>query len=167
MQESSDPRVRQNSGPDPHRGEEFAELLSTTHQRLVGRPLVDERATEQPIALWLYHDAPFCLLAHDGGADPHFIYANAAAQACFGYSWDDFTRLPSRLSAEAPDRNERQRLLDAVARSGFIDDYRGIRVSKSGRRFWIEKAVVWELIDQVGTRHGQAAMFRSWRDLEG
>ena len=46
--------------------------------------------------------------------------------------------LPSRLSAEAPEHAERQRLLDAVARDGFTGGYRGLRIAKGGRRFWIE-----------------------------
>ncbi len=145
---------------------DFARLLIESHRRLVGRDLVDEALGEEPTARWLYRDAPFCLLAHGTQADPCFIYANKAAQACFGYSWDEFAGLPSRLSAEAPDRDERQRLLDAVARDGFIDRYRGLRIAKSGRRFWIERAVVWELRDVQGSRHGQAAVFRAWRDVE-
>jgi hypothetical protein len=166
MHESTGPDAHQISRPDPILDTEFAKLLVDSYQRLVGRAMVDEEAGERPTASWLYRDAPFCLLAHEGGTDPRFIYANAAAQACFGYSWDEFTRLPSRLSAEAPDRSERQRLLDVVARDSFIDDYRGIRVAKSGRRFWIERAAVWELIDEFDFRHGQAAMFRTWRDVE-
>jgi hypothetical protein len=39
-----------------------------------------------------------------------------------------------------------------------------MRIAKSGRRFWIENATVWELIDEAGRRHGQAAAFRQWRD---
>jgi MEKHLA domain len=73
--------------------------------------------------------------------------------------------LPSRLSAEAPERAERQALLDAVAKNGFMSGYRGIRVAKSGRRFLIEDGVVWELIDEEGVRHGAAATFASWRDV--
>ena len=41
----------------------------------------------------------------------------------------------SASAAEAPLREERARLLAAVAANGFIDDYSGIRISKSGRRF--------------------------------
>ncbi len=73
--------------------------------------------------------------------------------------------LPSRLSAEASDRAERQKLLDEVTRNGFLSGYRGLRVAKSGRRFIIEDGVVWELIDRAGLRHGQAATFLSWRDV--
>ena len=83
----------------------------------------------------------------------------------FEYPYEEFLALPSRLSAEPIDRAERRRLLDQVARNGFLSGYRGIRVAKSGRRFVIEDGVVWELIDREGTRHGQAATFRSWRNV--
>ena len=33
----------------------------------------------------------------------------------------------------------------------FIDDYTGVRISASGRRFRIDKAVVWNLVDQEGS----------------
>jgi len=138
----------------------FFDLLTSSYARAVGKPLV---APGQDAA-WLYNDAPFAVLAHNTNADPLFVYANRAAQACFEYGWDQFVTLPSRLSAEAPNRDERQRLLDAVARDGFISDYRGMRIAKSGRRFWIEGGTVWELVDADGTRRGQAAMFTSWID---
>ena len=67
--------------------------------------------------------------------------------------------LPSRLSAEAPDRAERQALLERVSARGFIDDYAGVRVRPTGERFRIESATVWNLIDEDGVRRGQAAAF--------
>lgn len=143
----------------------FAMLLADSHLRLVGRPLADPPPGAD-LATWLYAAAPFCLLAHDTQPDPVFVYANEAAQRRFGYGWDAFVGLPSRLSAEAPDRDERQRLLDAVTRDGFIADYRGLRIAGSGQRFFIERAVVWELRDRAGVRHGQAAAFSHWRNAE-
>lgn len=140
---------------------EFFALLTGSYQRLVGRTLVPDGAD----AAWLYADAPFAVLAHDGSDDPKFIYANTCAQACFEYGWDEITKLPSRLSAEPADRAKRQALLDAVARRGFMAGYKGVRVAKSGRRFAIEAGIVWELIDASGIRHGQAATFSSWRNV--
>ena len=105
------------------------------------------------------------MVAHNTDADPKFIYANMCAQACFEYSWEEFIGLPSRLSVEGPERAERQALLDAVAKNGFMSGYRGIRVAKSGRRFLIENGVVWELIDENGIGHGAAATFPSGRNL--
>ena len=91
----------------------FFALLTGSYARLVGSPLVPQGSD----AAWLYRDAPFVVLAHGTDPDPRFIYANKAAQACFGYSWDEFLALPSRLSAEPADRAERQTLLDRVART--------------------------------------------------
>ena len=56
-------------------------------------------------------------------------------------------------------RSEREILLATVARQGFIDDYRGIRISKNGRRFLIDQATVWNLLDENGAKCGQAATF--------
>ena len=74
-------------------------------------------------------------------------------------------RTPSRLTAEAPNREERARLLAAVTKHGFIDDYSGIRISKTGRRFRIAQATVWNLLDEKGNYAGQAAMFSRWEFL--
>ena len=138
----------------------FFELLATSYRRAVGIDLVPDGEG----AAWLYNDAPFAVLAHNTDPDPRFVYANITAQLCFEYPWEEFITLPSRLSAEAPNREERQRLLDAVARDGFISDYRGRRIAKSGRKFWIEGGTVWELTDAAGQRHGQAALFSSWTE---
>ena len=137
---------------------EFFALLMGSYARLVGKLLVPEGKD----AAWLYAQAPFAVVAHNTDADPN---ANRCAQTCFEYSWDELIGLPSRLSAEAPERAERQALLDAVAKNSFMSGYRGIRVAKSGRRFLIEDGVIWELIDEKGIRHGAAATFPSWRDI--
>jgi hypothetical protein len=140
---------------------DFFALLTESYARLLGKPLVPPGAD----ADWLYAKAPFVVLAHSTAHDPKFFYANKAAQACFGYSLDEFLALPSRLSAEAPQQAARQALLEKVSRDGFITGYSGVRVAKSGRRFIIEDGVLWELTDRAGVRHGQAATFQSWRDL--
>ena len=62
-------------------------------------------------------------------------------------------------------REERARLLAAVTERGFIDDYSGVRISKTGRRFKISRAMVWNLLTEEGKLCGQAAMFRHWELL--
>jgi hypothetical protein len=139
----------------------FFELLRNSYARVMGRDLLQAGQD----ADWLYRQAPFALLAHNTEPDPRFIYANCTAQRCFEYSWEEIVQLRSRFSAQAPDRFERQSQLEEVARNGYISDYRGIRISRSGRRFWIENAVVWQLLDETGISHGQAAKFDSWRPV--
>jgi hypothetical protein len=140
----------------------FYELLAGSYSRLVGAPLVPFEQDSQVAARWLYEEAPYCVLAHNADPDPIFIYGNKAAQRCFEYTWEELTTLRSRFSAEEQDREERQRLLDLVKRQGFATGYRGVRIAKSGRRFWIDDAVVWQLVDEIGVLHGQAAIFRQW-----
>lgn len=140
-------------------------LVLGSYRRVVGQPLAPVGFNDAEAAHWLYEDASFCVLAHSAEADPRFVYANKAAQRCFEYPWAEFTTLPSRLSAEAPNRAERQRLLDQVTQNGFASNYTGVRISRSGRRFFIEDAIVWQLLDAEGVVQGQGAMLPRWRDM--
>jgi len=109
--------------------------------------------------------APFALVSHGTEVDPILNYGNQTALALWEMSWADLTRTPSRLTAEEPNREERARLLETVARRGFIDDYSGVRISKTGRRFRIARATVWNLLTEAGRPCGQAAMFDRWEFL--
>ena len=109
----------------------------------------------------LFH-APFVLVSHGTEADPVLNYGNAAALNLWEMSWEELTSTPSRLTAETPEREERGRLLAQVTEHGFIDDYTGIRISKSGRRFRIGRATVWNLVTEHGEPCGQAATFDRW-----
>ena len=109
--------------------------------------------------------APYALLSHDPGEDPHFTYGNATALALFEVTFDRLTSMPSRESAEPVERSERASLLARVADHGYISDYHGVRVSSTGRRFVIEDAIVWDVVDDDGVRHGQAALFERWTRL--
>jgi len=106
--------------------------------------------------------APFVVVSHGTEADPVLNYGNHTALTLWEMSWAELTRTPSRLTAEAPNREERARLLAAVTQHGFIDDYSGVRISKSGRRFRIARATVWNLVTEDGKPCGQAAMFDRW-----
>jgi hypothetical protein len=142
---------------------ECLELLVRSYRLLTGRELPLAPATDLPSALWL---APAAIVAHGTEPDPVFFYGNRLALVLFEMDFAEFTRLPSRLSAEPLLRAERARLLERVSRQGFVDDYAGVRIAASGRRFRIGRATVWNLVDDEGRRHGQAAMFAHWTPLE-
>jgi hypothetical protein len=134
-------------------------LIAGSFRHLTGRSLLDvmpEDSRELAQALWL---APRAIVAHGTGADPGFFSGNRLALQLFEMSFAEFTQLPSRLSAEAPVREERARLLAQVAQQGFVDNYAGMRIAKSGRRFMIENGTVWNLVDEAGINRGQAAAF--------
>ena len=111
--------------------------------------------------------APFVLVSHGAETDPVLNYGNETALKLWEMTWAKLTLTPSRLTAEAPNREERARLLAAVTAHGFIDDYSGIRISQTGRRFRIAQATVWNLLSGRGGYCGQAAMFSRWEFLDG
>ena len=148
-----------------HRAPTFYQLLADSYARLLGYPLVPQAMSVIEATEWLYESAPFAVLAHNTDPDPVFIYGNKAAQRRFEYSWDEITRLPSRLSAEAPNREEREQFLARVQRLGYETGYKGVRVTKSGQRFMIEEATLWQLLDADGKLHGQAVVIPRARDI--
>jgi len=130
----------------------------------VGRELIarDGDPLEQANRLYL---ASQVVVSHGTEADPVLNYGNRAALELWETDFAALTRMPSRLTAEPMHRDERARLLERTARDGFVDDYRGIRISSRGRRFLIERAIVWNLESADGEKLGQAATFDHWTML--
>ncbi len=135
--------------------------IATSYEALAGHPLV-EPGDDVASALW---SAPAAIVAHGTEPDPVFFFGNETALRLFEMSFAAFTQLPSRLSAEPLQREERARLLGRVAQSGLITDYAGIRISATGRRFQIANCAVWNLTDEAGRPAGQAACFSDWTML--
>jgi hypothetical protein len=130
-------------------------LLAASYERLAGSPLVAPGA-DLADALWRH---PAAIVAHDTAEDPIFFFGNRSALIAFEMDFPAFVRLPSRLSAEPGLRAQREALLARLTAAGMIRDYSGIRISATGRRFRIDQVVLWNLVDEAGRHHGQAAMF--------
>lgn len=139
-------------------------LLRHSYRQLLHRDLLAADLEDEAAAQAIY-TAPFVVVSHDTAADPIFNYANQTALNLFEMTWAEFTALPSRQSAEPPNREERDRLLATVTRQGYIDNYSGIRISKTGKRFWIQDVTVWNLSDRDGNYQGQAAFYSHWQFL--
>ncbi|MBI5616705.1 MAG: MEKHLA domain-containing protein [Gammaproteobacteria bacterium] len=137
------------------------ELLLDSHFRLTGRRLWPSAAVGATLAREVF-EAPFVLLSHGVETDPVFNYANRAALTLFQYTWDEIIAIPSRESAEPANQAARAALMQRVTTQGFVDDYSGIRIAKSGARFRIERATVWNVTDAAGVYRGQAATFTEW-----
>lgn len=153
-------------GEENHYLSEHVLLLVGSYRRLLGVPLLEAPQANSEQLAQLVYEAPFALVSHDTSDDPVFNYANRTALELFEMGWDEFTRLPSRKSAEPLRREERAALLQRVTEQGYIDDYSGVRISSRGRRFRIERAVVWNLYGDSGLYRGQAAVFSDWTPLD-
>jgi len=140
---------------------EYAHLLISSYRHWTGDELVAIGSDCGERAQALFR-AKFAVVAHGVDVDPVFVYGNCTALELFELGWREFVELPSRRSAEPINRSERERLLAAVTAKGFIDNYRGVRISATGKKFSIERATVWNLVDECGVYRGQAARFDTW-----
>jgi hypothetical protein len=138
-------------------------LIVESFARVTGGSLIPD-AVEPGEALWFHSSA---IVAHGTQGDPLFFYGNRAALSLFELPAAEFIGMPSRLSAGPEDRAQRAMLMERVTRDNFVRDYSGVRVSASGRRFRIEDAVVWNLIDADGAPRGQAAVIARWEPIDG
>ena len=103
--------------------------------------------------------------SHGVEAEPILNYGNAKALELWEMNWEEFTTIPSSRTAEPVNQEERARMLQEAARNGMIQNYRGARISKSGNRFLVEKATVWNVIDKNKNKIGQAVTFDTWTPL--
>jgi hypothetical protein len=140
------------------------QILARSLKHWTQRDLLPGIFSATELAEKIFH-ASFVLVAHGMETDPVLNYGNAAALALWEMSWEELTHTPSRLTAEARNREERARLLAVVTARGFIDNYSGVRISITGRRFRIARATVWNLLTEDGQPCGQAAMFSEWEFL--
>lgn len=144
---------------------EHTQILLDSFRRWTGRELIPREGSHLEQALRL-NEAPFVVVSHGVQADPILNYGNQVALALWEMPVEKLLQTPSRLTAEPMHRDERAKLMERTTREGYVDDYRGIRISSSGRRFRIDQATVWNLIDATGRLVGQAATFSEWRFLE-
>lgn len=142
-----------------------SECLMRSYKHWTGHELLPSSLLSGDRARQLF-DAPFILVSHGVESDPILNYGNQAALELWQLTWQELTHMPSRLTAEAPNREERARLLERVTRDGYISDYSGVRIAKNGRRFVIQNATVWNLRTDSGAYCGQAAMFREWKHIQ-
>lgn len=151
-----------NAGPPSDFITSHTACLARSFKKWTGRDLLPGNFSAEELAEKIFN-APFIIVSHGTEADPILNYGNRAALALWEMSWAEFTRTPSRLTAEAPNRQERARLLEVVTVKGFMDNYSGVRISKNGRKFEISRATVWNLISETGAPSGQAATFSEWK----
>lgn len=143
---------------------EHVQRLLDSYRHWTGRELVPAGKSPDECVEALFFQ-PFVVLSHGTQGDPVLNYGNQAALTLWEMTWEEFTSMPSSLTAEPINRAERARLLSQVANYGFISDYHGVRISKSGRRFLIEQGTVWNILANNGKYVGQAATFDRWTYL--
>ncbi len=139
-----------------------SQRLLHSYHHWTGQHLFDPHGEPNEIAELLF-TAPFILASHGTEPDPIFNYGNRKALQLWELSWEDFTQMPSRKSVPETLQPERASLLTEAANQGFITNYSGVRISSTGKGFYIENTTLWNVLDEQNQPCGQAAMFSQWK----
>lgn len=138
-------------------------ILNSFHH-WTGRCLLETKGSPLEIAQQMF-EAPLVILSHGTEPDPIFNYGNRMALQMWELTWDELIQMPSRQSAEAMIQQERDRLLEETAAKG-ISNWRGIRISSTGKRFQVENGLIWNVIDENYQPCGQAAVYSDYQFIE-
>lgn len=141
-----------------------ARRLLNSYKHWTGKELIPI-TSEVPLLKQL-DEAETVILSHGVESDPILNYGNARALALWEMNKEQFNTTPSRLTAEPMEREQRAEFLHNVTSNGYVSNYTGIRISATGRKFYIEEATVWNVIDEQGQYCGQAAAFRTIQRIE-
>ena len=140
---------------------EWSQLLLNSFRHWIGRDLL-ERVGDSDYQAHALFQSPFVVVSHGTEEDPLLNYGNQVALELWELTWERLMKTPSRLTAEPVNRAEREWMLEQAKTCGYLDTYRGVRISSTGRRFLVENAVVWNVVNAGGQRVGQAATFSQW-----
>jgi hypothetical protein len=139
------------------------QLLVYSFHYWTGNSLIPTSSDRSPdeIANLLFN-ADFVVVSHGNQADPILNYGNQKALDLWKMDWQTFTATPSRCTAEPMEQDAREQLLAQAKAQGYISNYRGIRIASNGDRFYINQAIIWNVVDIEGKLWGQAATFCDW-----
>lgn len=143
----------------------WCQLILNSYEQLLGKQLIPRNGDILEEAKTIYF-APFVVVSHGTETPPIFNYANLTAQNLWEMNWEQIIQLPSRESAIPDAREVREKMLQEVKKNGFIENYEGIRVTKTGKQFFVKNVIVWNLIDSNNNYCGQAATFPKWTFLK-
>ena len=138
-----------------------AQLLCSSYTHWTNQSLLNKDNNPDKLIQDLYK-APFAIVSHGIEEDPVFNFGNKVALELFELDCEQFIQLPSRNSVEMTNRDQRDELMQRVSHDGHMIDYSGVRISSTGKRFKIEGATIWNIIDEREHYYGQAAMFTNW-----
>jgi MEKHLA domain len=141
-----------------------SQRLLNSFQHWTGHSLLEVSGSPVQIAEALF-EAPFPVFSHGIEPDPIYNYGNRKALELWELDWEQLIQMPSRYSAEPLDQEERLRLLNEVTTKGYLINGRGVRISRTGKRYMVSDFTVWNLLDEENQYCGQAATFTQWTSL--
>ena len=143
---------------------DIAEIAIASYEHFTGKSVVDcKNKYSSPYEALFHLKRP--LLVHDTQSDPIFCYGNLLALEIFEYNWEELIKLPSRLSAEVKQQEDRLKMMKEIKKTGYAKGYSGTRITKTGKRIKIGDTTIWNLLGPNSQFSGQAALIKTFEYL--
>lgn len=140
---------------------QWSQRLLDSYRRWTGRELIERIGDPEMQARALF-EVSAVVVSHGTEDDPILNYGNLTALQLWEMTWEQLVKTPSRLTAEPVNRAERERMLEQARMRGYVDTYKGVRITGTGKRFLVDNALIWNVLDPAGKQIGQAATFARW-----
>ena len=138
--------------------------LIDSYERLLNKPFLFRDSYDSNASNWaeqVFKMDEGYLLSHDASEETLLNYANQKALSQWEMTWEELVLTSSRQTAPPLAIEERTELMETVDKQGYVTNYRGKRISKTGRLFWIKDVTIWKYYDTDDQYLGIAAAFPS------
>lgn len=143
----------------------WTQIILNSYEKLLKKPLINRKNNEKLTEAENLFYADFVVLSHNNSPDPIYNYGNQKALNLWEMNWEELIKTPSKQTTQPISREERETLLQEANLKGYITNYGGVRISSTGKRYYIKDIILWNLTDNEGKFCGQAATFSQWEQL--
>ncbi|AUC62221.1 hypothetical protein AA637_14185 [Cyanobacterium sp. HL-69] len=142
----------------------WSQIILNSYKTLVKKDLIERKGDELAQAKNLFY-APMVVFSHNTLPDPTYNYGSEKGLILWDMSWEQLIKTPSRTTTEPLLREEREILLQETNTKGYVSNYEGVRISRTGIKYHIKDITMWNLVDNSNNYCGQAATFSRWEKL--
>lgn len=136
----------------------WTQIILNSYEKLLNKSLMNREGDEINQAKQLFF-LDRIVYSHNTEPDPIYNYSNQKGLELWEMNWQQLTTTPSRMTTQPLLREEREKLLQETINKGFIENYEGVRISRTGKKYLVKDITVWNLTDNEGNFCGQAATF--------
>ncbi|MBL1209102.1 MEKHLA domain-containing protein [Geminocystis sp. GBBB08] len=143
----------------------WTQIILNSYEKLLKKPLITRINIDEITQAKNLFNADFVVLSHNNNQDPLYNYGNQKALMLWEMSWEELIKTPSKNTTQPISREEREALLQEANLKGYITNYGGVRISSTGKKYYIKDIILWNLTDNEDKFCGQAATFSQWEEL--
>ena len=144
---------------------QWTQLLLDSYRHWMKQELIDRGVTFSEQSHQLF-ESSFVVVSHGMQNDPILNYGNRTALALWEMSWEELTSTRHASPPNLPIRKNVPRCFNGQHNMDSLMIIEESAFQRPGKRFLVERAIVWNVVDDQGQKQGQAATFSKWSFLK-